>query len=288
VTGASGIGKTSLCLAAAHELGVSLDHDEWGGLFQLPAGLQSLDNVREVTRHLRYRPTFGSGYRALILNEIDQAHQLVWTLLLDFIENLPERTLLAMTTNEIGRLPSRLIDRAEHFPLQSDSDEQAEGAQELVNRIWLAETGDRRAPSVDSLGFVWNDDGISYRKLIQQYLSPKIRERLARKRPPEAEPEGASTAADAPNEESTALELTDEKRRIARLLTQGCSGRQIALELGIPRGRCAREIQALIESGIEAPPQQRRGGWPRGKPRKRTQEVQPEPVGTSDLDGAHV
>ena len=107
--GGSGLGKTAASFAVARELGCDLSPNVYslGGLHQIAAGEQKADAVRELSGQLARIPMYGSGWKVAIINEADQSSpqaQVVW---LDVLENLPPRTVIIFTTNEIRSLSAR-------------------------------------------------------------------------------------------------------------------------------------------------------------------------------------
>lgn len=117
--GASGCGKTSAALALANELGCATERQEFGGLWQIASGEQTVANVRELLGRLAFVPFYGSGWRCCIVNEADQISAQAEAVWLDALENLPPRTVVIFTTNNAAKLSDRFRDRCQ--VLQFDS-----------------------------------------------------------------------------------------------------------------------------------------------------------------------
>lgn len=60
-SGETGTGKTSAALALANEIGVAIDQNEFGGLYQIASGEQTGETVRKTIRSLYSRPFAGIG-----------------------------------------------------------------------------------------------------------------------------------------------------------------------------------------------------------------------------------
>jgi len=138
--GDTGTGKTSAAHALAGDLGCRLDEHELGGLNAIASGEQSADAIREITDRLRLRPMYGSGWRVLIVNECERMHPQAETIWLDRLENLPPKTVIVFTTNNLLRLSQRFRDRC--VPMHFTAERQVEAAAKLLARIWLRETGE--------------------------------------------------------------------------------------------------------------------------------------------------
>jgi hypothetical protein len=165
--GLSGTGKTASAIALARQLGCAVHQGEWGGLHQIPAGEQSAANVREKAKELAHIPFQGSGWKVLVVNESDQMSKQAEVTWLDILENLPARTVVVFTTNNVGNLSDRFIDRTMSIEFGGAWNEASvAGAQDLVNRIWSGECTGAAAPLLSDLGFV-NEKRMSYRAVVQ-------------------------------------------------------------------------------------------------------------------------
>lgn len=101
--GATGTGKTSAALALAADLGVDMVSGPFGGFHEIASGEQTGESVRRVMDGLRLHTLSGSGWKVLVVNEADCMTANAAYIWLDALENLPARTVVIFTTNEIGR-----------------------------------------------------------------------------------------------------------------------------------------------------------------------------------------
>lgn len=104
--GAPGIGKTSVSLALANELGC----DEGGDLDVICASELNVDSVREMTRSFTYRPMFGK-WKIWLIEELETLHPQAQTLLKVGLENLPEFVIVLATSNDTTKLSPALLQR---------------------------------------------------------------------------------------------------------------------------------------------------------------------------------
>lgn len=189
--GSTGVGKTSAAMALAGALGVAIDQDEIGGLWQIASGEQTGQTVRRAVDNLRVRPWAGSGWKVLVVNECDcitDNAAMVW---LDVLESLPPMTVIVFTTNAPDKIPRRLRDRCERFAFESGGLFMRPVAQDMVNRVWLAETGRADAPDIDALGQVADEKGdVSLRRVLQ-LLQPFARAGQAPPKPTVQQPAAA-------------------------------------------------------------------------------------------------
>lgn len=150
--GNSGVGKTAMGYALAHELGCNVDESELGGLSEIPSGEMTGDNVKEATRALHYRPLMGSGWKVLICNEADRMSVSAETIWLDILEHLPGFTVIVFTTNEPQKLSRRFRDRCECMQFEERSDVLQPHIQELARKVWFAEGQEGDPPYLETLG----------------------------------------------------------------------------------------------------------------------------------------
>lgn len=140
--GETGTGKTSAALALAAELGCAVDQGEFGGVWVIASGEQSADAVRETCRRMWTTPMAGSGWKVVIVNEVDRMSTAAETIWLDRLENLPQRTVVVFTTNYPDRLSARLRDRCVRLGFESNAARLAAPARDLLLAMWKSETGD--------------------------------------------------------------------------------------------------------------------------------------------------
>ena len=173
--GPSGVGKTATAFALAREIGVAVDAEEMGGLYEIPAGQQDGAAVCRLMNSLAMRPMMGSGWKLVIVNEADcmtRQAEMIW---LDALESLPRNTIVVFTTNEIGRLSERFLGRCEIVPFYGDRESIGDAVDDLIREVWLRETGKqlRRIPEGAGCLDLFSRT-LSFRLALQQ-LQPYIR-----------------------------------------------------------------------------------------------------------------
>lgn len=173
--GATGTGKSCAAEALANALGCASDRAELGGFYQVASGTQDGRAVDELLRSLSFRPLFGSGWRVAVINEADRMTAQAETMWLDRLEQLPNRTVMVFTTNEIGRLTDRLTSRCESYEFSATSVEFRGAMEEVIREVWAEETGKRLRRLPEGLGrFELGSDHYSLRLALQQ-IAPYTR-----------------------------------------------------------------------------------------------------------------
>jgi len=168
--GLTGTGKTSVALALAAELGCVEEQQEFGGVHIISSGEQSADHVRATTRLMHAMPFYGSGWKVVIVNEVDRMHRAAETIWLDRLEALPARTVVVFTTNYGSALSDRFADRCIRLRFESGAIElRADGA-DLVRAIWKAET--RKSPPAKVVRAILEasqrGESLSFRRVVQE------------------------------------------------------------------------------------------------------------------------
>jgi hypothetical protein len=167
--GETGTGKTTVALALAAELGCSVEHAEFGGVWTIASGEQSADSVRETYRRLSLTPMFGNGWKVAIVNEADRMNKSAETIWLDALENLPARSVVVFTTNFCSTLSSRFRDRCVRLTFASDPKRLDAEARLLVDGIWRQEIG--KPPPSEIVAKVLaagvEDGKLSFRRVVQ-------------------------------------------------------------------------------------------------------------------------
>ena len=173
--GPTGVGKTAAAFAFARELGCGVDHEELGGVYEIPSGQQDGRAVEELLRSLHFRPLFGSGWRVAIINEADRMTPQAETIWLDGLEHLPNRCVVIFTTNDVGMLTDRVIRRCEVLEFSGTSDTFRRALNRRVRSIWKAETGQAVKKLPAGLGrFELGSECLSLGLALQQ-VTPYIR-----------------------------------------------------------------------------------------------------------------
>jgi hypothetical protein len=170
LSGGSGIGKSSAAMALATDLGCDMRPNCYGlgGFFQISAGDQKVDQVKDQARLLRNLPFYGSGWRCLVCNETDQSSPQAQVAWLDILENLPQKCCVVFTTNILNDLAPRFQDRCTVIPFVSGTGvEYTRAANELIARIWTAERPGESIPTIGDLDAIPSGSAISYRRVVQ-------------------------------------------------------------------------------------------------------------------------
>ncbi len=178
--GTQGTGKTCAALALANE--ICGGDDVWHGVTIIPSGDLNADSVRELRLNtLATIPWQGTGWKAVIANEADNLSQTAEFCLLDILENLPPKTVVIFTTNNVEKLSPRFRSRCEIIKFAApvkdfgNGDGTAEAAaQSLIDDVWQKELGHNHAPKLSDLAG-WRENGhLSFRSVLSA-LDPLIR-----------------------------------------------------------------------------------------------------------------
>ena len=249
--GPTGVGKTTVALAIAAELGTV----EFGGLEQVKSGMQDAEEVERVLKNLRYTPMLGSGWKVIIVDEADYMSYKASQIWLSALEDLPPRSLIIFTTNNVHKFHDRFLDRCERFAFESDPVFHAQDGQALIDRIWQAETGEGpEAPRLANLpGVIDPVAGLSYRRVVRA-LEPLLftrhcdqAELVARSVPQQAKPKATGPKAPAAPAAPAPLTADGEIDWIAagERWMNGESQRAIAESLGLTVSVLDRRLTKL-------------------------------------------
>ena len=176
-SGETGTGKTSAAWALAAEIGCNIDSTphEFGGVYSIASGEHNAESLREVWDRLWEIP-FESrdGWKVLIVNEVEQLTGTVEKLWLDKLEDLPPKTAIVFTTNNIGSLPERFVDRCIGGVIEfaASADDLTQSARQLAASVWRSETGED-IPDDVLAGIVAKSTKagrISFRRIVQNIV----------------------------------------------------------------------------------------------------------------------
>lgn len=131
--GSSGTGKTTLALALAATIPAELHH--------IPSQECNADNLERVRRTCQYMPKPGCKMHLILIDEMDQMTQAAQLKILSYTDstNFPPNTIIIGTANNTDRLEARTLSR--FIPVEFSSYGIAKDTAALLERVWLAETG---------------------------------------------------------------------------------------------------------------------------------------------------
>src|ERR1700726_1235446 len=135
--GPPGVGKTSMALALAAEIGAEVHH--------IPSQKCNAQAIEDVCRMCAYVPLAG-GFHLVIVDEADKmtpAAQLALLSKLDATAQSPN-TIWIFTCNETGSLEPRFLSRCRVIEFSSYG--MAGEIAEYLDKVWRAEGGNGNAP----------------------------------------------------------------------------------------------------------------------------------------------
>lgn len=141
--GPSGLGKTTMGLAIAAELGAEVHH--------IPSRNCDLETVERVCASCHYAPMFGDTWHVVLVDESDQmtpAAQLAFLSKLDTTA-APPNTIFIFTANSTAKLQDRFLSRVRTVTFAVEGI--TAGAVGLLAGIWRAEAGELPAPDFDAI-----------------------------------------------------------------------------------------------------------------------------------------
>jgi hypothetical protein len=175
--GPSGVGKTAAAFSLAADLGCEEEWEELGGIFEIPSGDQDGAAVKKLLAGLRMRPLYGSGWKVVIVNEADYMTRQAEVIWLDALENLPPQTVVIFTTNDVAKLPGRLVGRCEMIAFSGEPEDIHQAMVEKVREVWEGETGEPLPAIPDGLGRLDLFTGTLSIRLAIQQVAPYARTR---------------------------------------------------------------------------------------------------------------
>jgi len=139
LTGVRGVGKTTTARILARALNC-IGPDGTGGPTIAPCGVcehcraiaedrhvdvlemdaasrTGIDDIRELTNQVRYRPT-SARFKVFILDEVHMLSEKAWNALLKTLEEPPEHIKFVFCTTEIRKVPVTVLSRCQRFDLR--------------------------------------------------------------------------------------------------------------------------------------------------------------------------
>ena len=143
-TGGTGLGKTTLALAMANELGAVEPFD----LHLVSSQKCTLDVIESVIAHCQYFPHKAGGFHVIIVDEADRMSPAAQLALLSKLDSTarPPRTIFIFTCNQTDGLEKRFLDRCNIRLEFSGYGMRAELAAFLAD-VWKKETA--AEPTID-------------------------------------------------------------------------------------------------------------------------------------------
>jgi replication-associated recombination protein RarA len=170
--GEGGVGKTSMALAMAHELGCD---DEFTDRHVVVGSDLNIDTCRWYWQGpLRFMGRSSSGFKVFIIEELEWLSAQAQAFLKDALErNLPPKTIVLATSNGVGKLSGPLLQRFKRYQFASDA-AFAKRCEARLRLIWREETGQDDLPREAIRGWAhegrpgwgWIDDQFSMRKAL--------------------------------------------------------------------------------------------------------------------------
>src|SRR6202049_1200390 len=141
--GPSGVGKTSMALALASQIGAELHH--------LPSGKCNAQSIEDAVRMCWYAPMTPGGLHIVLVDEADQmtnAAQLALLSKLDSTDPAPN-TIWIFTANDAERLERRFLSRCKLLDFSSYG--LAGEIATYLDTVWHAEGGNGNAPDLERM-----------------------------------------------------------------------------------------------------------------------------------------
>jgi len=160
-SGGTGVGKTTCARALASDMGVNLDWD----FHEVKSAAGDAEAIEAGLKMLRFAGQ-GGGWKMLLIDEADTMSDKAKKLLLSALEDLPNRSIVVMTTNHPDKFDARFLDRCEVLTFASDCNLLLQDAQSLANRVWSGETGEPSAPDVATMVNLCQAGSMSFRRVV--------------------------------------------------------------------------------------------------------------------------
>jgi replication-associated recombination protein RarA len=140
--GPPGVGKTTMALALAAEIGAELQH--------IPSQKCTVENVEDTIRRCYYVPLTG-GFHLVLCDEADRMTPAAQLALLSKLDAtaFPPNTIFVFTCNETGNLEPRFLSRCR--VLEFSSYGMAGEIVAYLEKVWAAEGGNGNGPDLARL-----------------------------------------------------------------------------------------------------------------------------------------
>jgi len=142
--GPSGVGKTSMALALASQIGAELHH--------LPSGKCSAQSIEDAVRVCHYLPMTPGGLHLVLVDEADKMTPAAQLALLSKLDStaFPPNTVFVFTANTLDGLEPRFLSRTRQIEFSSYG--MAGAIAGLLRHVWQAEGGSEAdAPDVERI-----------------------------------------------------------------------------------------------------------------------------------------
>ena len=138
--GPSGVGKTSMALALASQIGAELHH--------LPSGKCNAQSIEDAVRMCWYAPMTPGGLHIVLVDEADQMTNPAQLALLSKLDStaLPPNTVFIFTCNSTDGLEPRFLSRTRQIEFSSYG--MAGEIVAFLDRVWHSEGGNGNGPDL--------------------------------------------------------------------------------------------------------------------------------------------
>ncbi|MGA8234593.1 MAG: AAA family ATPase [Candidatus Acidiferrales bacterium] len=140
--GPTGVGKTSIAQATAHEVGAEFHH--------LGSQKCNIENLEAICRTCQHVPLMG-GMHFVLIDEVDSASKAAQLALLSKLDSTgaPKGTVFVFTCTSTGGLEPRFLSRC--LPIDFSSYGMAAEIADYLDKVWHAEGGNGNGPDFGRL-----------------------------------------------------------------------------------------------------------------------------------------